>query len=252
MKPTGANIMVKIPSEQKEGVRKLESGIYIPALLGNFHNDFTYGEVVAVGEFCTNVLVGDTVFYSQMSIQQALQNNGRDRTRNETIKDSPNNIPCYMYEDEQGEYLIFPSEKVSIECSDISGTHYNTIFQSVICAIRNGEVVCLNGHYLFNKAYDDGHLIDGIKGKTTPSGLILPQLKEADEKTKRFKCLYAPVDGVIKVGDIFFTAPHCDIKLEGDFNNPFFPVDTYYVEEHNILGTFEATPQMPIEVHPLA
>lgn len=236
MRPTGNNILVKLPAEQKEGVRKLDSGIFIPALLGNFHNDFTFGEVVAIGEQCTNVLVGDTVFFNQMAMQQALQNSGLDRTRNQTLKDSANNIPVYYIEDKTGEYIAFPSEKVTIECSDISGTHYNTIFMSAICAIRNGEVICLNGFYLFKKAYDDGQLIDGIKAKVTASGLFLPMLKDTDEKEKRYKCLFAPEEGVINAGDIFYSAPHTDIALEGIHNHAKFPVNTYYVEEHNILA----------------
>ncbi len=235
IKPTGNNIMVRLPTDQKKRERKI-GNIYIPTLEGRFEHDFTFGEVVSVGELCTTVKVNDIAYYSQMSMQQALQNCGRDKTRNDTLKDTANNIPCYLYEEGDEEFLIFPASKVSIECSDISGTFENIIFQSVICIIRDGKVVMLNDNYLINKDYDDGQLIDGIRAKRTQSGLYLPQLKEQNEKDKKYKVLHAPEKSVVDVGDTIFTQPHCDIPLEGEFNNPLFPKDTYYIQESNILA----------------
>jgi len=40
----------------------------------------------------------------------------------------------------------------------------------------------------------------------------------------------------LKAGDVVVTRPHCDIKLEGDFNYPMLPQGTYYVRKDDLLG----------------
>jgi len=119
---------------------------------------------------------------------------------------------------------------------DWSGSHEAELHGGVICAVRGGEVICLNGYHIMKDAYEKPELIGGVLAKKTESGLLIAVMHEEQEKNKRFEIMFAPADSELKAGDVVVTRPHCDIKLEGDFNYPMLPQGTYYVRKDDLLG----------------
>lgn len=237
--PTGSNILIKLPDYYKTRERKMESGIYIPHMQGRFEHDITHGTVVALGDKVKDCQIGDEVFFSSLVVQSALQNMGNDPTRPDSKKDVGNTMPVYYLADEDGHYLFMPEERIYLLASDWSGEHEAEIHGGVICIVRNGEVICVNGYHIMKDAYEKPELIDGVLGKKTQSGLIIAVLHEEQEKNKRFDIMFAPAESELKPKDVVFTRPHCDIKLEGDFNYPMLPKGTYYVRKDDLLGVFE-------------
>lgn len=220
----------------------MESGIYVPHLQGRFELDITHGTVLSVGDSVKMCKVGDEVFFSSLVIQSALQNMGNDPTQPDAKIRNGNTMPVYYLADEDGHYLFMPEDRKYLFAEDWSGKHEAEIHGGVICAVRDGDVICMNGYHIMKDAYDKPKLIEGVLGRVTESGLVVAVLGEEEEKRKRFKVVFAPADSELVVGDEIVTRPHCDIKLEGDFNYPMFPVGSFYVRKDDILGKVVATP----------
>lgn len=239
MKPTAGNVMIKLPAYQKEGVRQSDGGIYIPHLSGNFSLDVSHGTVVALGDGIELCEIGDEVFFAQNCIQAALQNSGMDKTRSEANKNRGSGIPVFYLADDSGDYVFMPEKRLFLLATDTAGGQEMEcdIHGGIICIIRKGEIICVNSYHIMKNAYDAGEVKDGVR--TKKHGLIdVVVFHEENEKNKRFEIVSAPVDSELKSGDIIFTKPHCDLKLEGDFNYPLLPKGSFYVVESNILGKF--------------
>lgn len=231
MKPTGQNILIKLPDYQKQRERKV-GGIDIIHLEGELQHEATHGTVVAVGDDCEFIKVGDEVFFTYMCVTQGKQNMGRDKCANEETRSY---VPVYYLEEPDAHYLVMPYKKIVEILEDISGTYENPLFTGVILLIRNGEVICCNDYYTMEAAYDNGEVIEGVRAKKTESGLFIAKLYDEPEKEKFYRITNAPANGLAQKGDIVYTVPHSDIPLEGYFNFPLLPKGTYYLEENQIL-----------------
>lgn len=238
LKPASGNVLIKLPDYYKTRERKMESGLHMVHMEGKYEHDATHGTVISVAENVTECQAGDEVFFAQNCVQAALQNMGMDKTRSDNMKYRSADVPAYYLIDEEAHYMMMPVERLYLIAEDLSGKHEVDIHAGIICLIREGKVHCLNGYHIMKNAYDDGELgADGIKAKK--HGLIyMPVFKEESEKNKRFEIVHAPENSELKAGDIIFTAPHCDLKLEGDFNYPLLPKGCFYVQRENILGRF--------------
>lgn len=256
IKPVGNYIFIKLPQWQSERVRKTPSGIFIPHLEEKTEHDSSTGEVVAIGDRCTICEVGDTVFFDYYSVNNALQNAGRDKTRHDHTKNSKAALPVYYIENSysddvpelpKGLYIVMPETRVT-QNFEAKNHHEERVMGGnsleipvnlgVLCLIRNGELMCCNGYYLIARAYDEGELIDGVRVKQ--QGLIQSViLKDEEQKNKQYKILCAPQDGEYEVGDIIRCMPNVEIKVEGTFNYPQFPANTFYVESSLIIAKIE-------------
>lgn len=236
--PTKGNILIKLPNFQKERIRQSESGIYIPHLEGRFEHDVTHGTVISLGEWVEHCQIGDEVFFSPLCIQAGQQNMGTDKTQTDTTKKRSNGVPVYYLADEEGHYLFMPEKRMFLMAYDTAGGQEQEcdIHGGVICLIRDEELICLNSYHIMKDAYDAGEVKDGVRTKKV--GIIdVVVFGEEDEKKKRFEITHAPADSTVKVGDTVFTRPHCDLKIEGDFNYNLLPKGSYYVIGSNILAT---------------
>lgn len=245
--PIGSNIKIKLPDFFKTRERKTESGIYVPHLEGKFEHDITHGTVTAVGDSVTMCKVGDEVFFSSLYIQAGLQNMGNDPTRPDAKKDTGSGVPVFYLADSDNHYLFMPEDRKYLLASDWSGEHEAEIHGGVICAVRDGQVICFNGYHIMKDGYEKPELVDGVLTRKTESGIVIAVLREEEEKNKRFIVMYSPEDSWVKPDDLIFTRPHCDIKLEGDFNYPMFPKGTYYVRKDDILCVIDGPVMIPNE-----
>ena len=245
-KPINRNILIRLPEWHKKKERKA-GRIIIPYLIGNLQHNCSHGTVVSVADDCEFVKVGDEVFFTINTVNEGLRNIGRDESVDEAWKRTGSSSPVHYIQESDNDYLIMPEQRIYTEIEDTNGVVWeNPSHAGVICLKRGEETIALNGYHLMTKGYYDGELVSlgngfGSAMVKKGSGLILGVEKITSEKSKRYEVLFAPVDSEIKRGDVIYTMPHTDLPLEGEFNNPVFPKDTYYCEVQNINAVMKTT-----------
>jgi co-chaperonin GroES (HSP10) len=256
IKPLNRNILIKLPDWANDRVRKTESGIYFAHLDDKIEHDASQGVVIAVGDKCDICQVNDTVFFDYYTVMTALQNCGRSKVRHQGTTETSTNVSVHYIENgmlddcpelPKGIYIVMPENRIvqSIIAQDsaqeklIGGSQVDIpIHLGVICLIRDGQPQSCNGYFLLQKAYTDGELIDGRIVKK--SGLIHSVVlgKEAN-KNRKYKVLYAPIGSEFNQGDEVICSSDIEIKLEGKYNFPILPKDTFYCESELILAKVE-------------
>lgn len=253
IKPIGHNIIIRLPNYQLEGIRQTKSGLFIPALKDKIQHDSSSGEVIAVGDKCCMCQIKDIVFFDYYSVSIGLRNNGRDVTRADATKNESTGVPIWLIENSnvvdvpelpQGLFLCIPEQKIAQHI--VAKNHEEEramgksemeipLHHGVICLIRNEEVIACNGYHLIKPAYDNGTFVDGRWIRQ--SGLIQQViLNKESESKKRYEILFSPADSEYQARDIVFTESNIEIPVEGCYNYPQFPENTFYVEKSLILG----------------
>lgn len=150
----------------------------------------THGEVVSIGGGVNDIAVGDTVMF-HFTTEETCKQQGR------------------IEQDGDNKLLYVDGDKV-------------------MCVLRGGNLLPINGWILANRAEKAAEKTDG--------GIIIPEAhrKESDRK---FRVVAVP-EGYddVSVGDVIYTEIDCDIPLQANEFLGIVPNDLFRINIDNIVA----------------
>lgn len=199
-------VLVKLPQDTDSLVKKTSGGVLIHTLRGRKYSP-THGTVIKMSVETKYVSLNDEVFFGLHEYD-----NGKTRAfgnEDKRFDGHATSHDTYVIQEGTDYYMIIPEK-------------------SLYFIYRNNTIIPLN----------DIVICEPIEKviNTTPSGLILVDLKAEKHQENKAKVFAASPDSGLKKGDIIHTLKHCDIVVEEELNNPILPNKYFYVEYQDIVG----------------